>query len=181
MSRLGRWKWPVLIAALAGAAALALWGDKRPAGVVQASREADPARLGRPMARPAPAQPAAAAAAGTAAPALHSLAPRQASAPPATNPFAVTLDAAPPVARPAPAQLPPAAPTLVAPPYVFQGKQRIAGRWEVFLVRDEQVHIVQVGTVLDRNWRVDLIQPPTLTLTDLGTQQRFSIPIGDTP
>ena len=190
MSAAARWKWPLLLAMLAGAAALAFWGDKRPAGLAQPLREADAIRLPRTAAAPPhatklAAKPAATApalrAASGAAPSLALLLPRTQRAAPATNPFAVVADPAPPTARPVVATPPPVAPLPEGPPYAYQGKQRVAAGWEVFLVRDEQVHIVQVGSTLERRWRIDLIQPPTLTLIDLGNQQRFSIAIGESP
>lgn len=188
MSAAARWKWPLLLSLLAGAAALAWWGDKRPAGLAQPLRAADAVRVPRSAASSAPGSgktqlantPSTRAAPG-AAPTLALLLPRTQRAAPAANPFAVVIDPAAPSARPVVAMPLPTAPLPEGPPYVYQGKQRVAGGWEVFLVRDEQVHIVQVGSTLERRWRIDQVQPPVLTLVDLGTQQRFSIAIGESP
>lgn len=183
MSAAAGWKWPLLLALLAGAAALALWGDKRPAGLAQPLREAEAIRSPRSAAAGPTAvanTPTARALPGAAAN-LAQLLPRTQRAAPAANPFAVVSDPAAPTARPVLATPAPAAPPPDGPPYVYQGKQRVAGGWEVFLVHDEQLHIVQAGSTLERRWRIDMIQPPTLTLVDLGTQQRFSIPIGESP
>ena len=200
MSGNASWRWPLLLSGLAGAGALLLWSDP-PAGSV-----AQPTRLataGVAIANRADATTSTSTSTSTSArapttsttsaaasqmasappqaPGLAAVLRRSAQPAPAGNPFAVITDPRPSQAGAvvAAAPLPPPAPET--PPYVYQGKQQQGGRWQVFLVRDEQVHIVQVGNILDRRWRVDVIQPPVLTFTDLDHSQRFSIPIGELP
>ncbi len=184
MIKLTRLKWPVLLALLAGAGALALFGDKRPADLAQPLREANPtARVGNAPSPPGlprnPVEPTRAA--ETLRPVLDRstiAAPRHA----AGNPFTLRLAPPPPAApllmpaRTPVATVPPAPP---APPFVYQGKQWADQRWLVFLGRDEQTYIVQEGSTIERNYRVERIAPPTLTLTDLARQQSLSIAIGD--
>ena len=77
----------------------------------------------------------------------------------------------PPPEQPAP---PPAAPPL---PYAFLGKKLEGDTWEVFLSKAEQTFVARAGQVLENDWRVDKIAPPTLTLTylPLGLPQTLSI------
>jgi hypothetical protein len=77
----------------------------------------------------------------------------------------------PPPEQPAP---PPVAPPL---PYAFLGKKLEGDTWEVFLSRAEQTFIARTGQILENDWRVDKIAPPTLALTylPLGLPQTLSI------
>lgn len=198
MSGNASWRWPLLLSGLAAAGALLLWGDPPAGNVAQPTRQASAgvATANRAdattstststsaRASTSPSTSAAAPRAASAppqAPGLAAVLPRSAQPAPAGNPFAVIADPRPPQAGAVVAAAPPPPPAPETPPYVYQGKQQQGGRWQVFLVRDEQVHIAQVGSILDRRWRVDGIQPPVLTFTDLDHSQRFSIPIGEIP
>ena len=78
-------------------------------------------------------------------------------------------------------QVPAPVPAPVAPalPYTFLGKQYLAGQWEVFLNAQGRTMIVRLGDTLDGAWRVQALQPPTLTLMHLPTSEQKSLPIGD--
>ena len=107
------------------------------------------------------------------------LVPDAGAEPPARDPFSARSW------RPAaPAQgalAAPAAPTAPAPPYAFVGKKQEAGAWEVFLARGEQNFLAREGQVLEGQWRVDQVQPPTLTLTYLPLDARQTLAIGEAP
>lgn len=77
----------------------------------------------------------------------------------------------PPPEQPAP---PPVAPPL---PYTFLGKKLEGDAWEVFLAKGEQTFVARASQVIENDWRVDKIAPPTLTLTylPLGLPQTLSI------
>jgi hypothetical protein len=73
------------------------------------------------------------------------------------------------------------APAPVAPPVplVYLGKQRIDGRWQVFLSQGEQTVIVQEGQSIDNGtYRVESIKPPLLVLQFLPMAQEQMIGIG---
>ena len=78
-------------------------------------------------------------------------------------------------------QIPAPVPAPVAPalPYTFLGKQYLAGQWEVFLNAQGRTMIVRLGDTLDGAWRVQALQPPTLTLVHLPTSEQKSLPIGE--
>lgn len=183
----------LMAVALAGAAALVVFGDKTPAGsgVAEAVDR-----------RPQPA------AAGTAAPALPATAP--AAPAPAAN------DAKPAAAEvqilrllprgeligesgegsfggagavfgsqnwtppPPPPQAPPPPPPPQAPPlpFTYIGKAASEGAWEVFLARGEKTYVVRAQMVIDGVYRVDAVAPPMLKLTYLPLNQSQQLNIG---
>ncbi|HZV98506.1 MAG TPA: hypothetical protein VFF74_05910 [Methylophilaceae bacterium] len=77
-------------------------------------------------------------------------------------------------ARPVPAPKPMAPPL----PYSYMGRILDKGKVTVFLTRDEKPYVVQVGDVLDGQYRVDLIQPPVMELTYLPLAQKQRLNIG---
>lgn len=79
---------------------------------------------------------------------------------------------------PPPKPTPP--PPPVAPPLAFTviGKKLEEGKWEVFLARGEQIFIAKEKAVLDNNYRVESIKPPTLTVTYLPLNQTQTLTIG---
>jgi len=87
--------------------------------------------------------------------------------------------AAPPPSASAAAQTavapPPQAPPL---PFTYIGKAVGDGIWEVFLVRADKTYIVREQTVIDGQYRVERIAPPTITLTYLPLKQSQQINIG---
>ena len=84
----------------------------------------------------------------------------------------------PPPVKLAPPSPPPAP---VAPPlaFTFIGKKLEAGAWEVFLARGEQSFVVREGSVIDSTYRIDKISPPNLSLTYLPLGQTQSLSIGE--
>ena len=66
------------------------------------------------------------------------------------------------------------------------GKKTYLGRrkkledavWEVYLSKDDHTFIVREKSVVDTNYRVESIKPPTLTLTYLPLNQMQTLSIG---
>jgi hypothetical protein len=191
-------------AALAGAALLAVFGDKSPdAGVAepverapaQARLQAPPAAVSTPAA-PAPAAraPAASAVAATASSAaarhgspILALVPREiligdsdAQFRQGENVVFGSKDWTPPPPPPAPAP-PPPPPSAPPLPFTFIGKSVAGGTWEVYLARGDRTYIVRDKAVIDGTYRVDAIAPPLLTLTylPLNTVQQLNIGVFD--
>jgi hypothetical protein len=184
MSRVAgaRLRWTLLLVALAGAGWLALFGDKTPPGGTTR-----PAALAmQHQAQPRAAAPRAPGARANQVPepvvAIEMLIPRSqllplhrqdhvhrdlfASPPPPPDPKTVVAPAPAPVAPPL--------------PFRFIGKKLEGDAWEVFLAREDASFLVRVGSVLDSNYRVERIEPPSMVLTHLPTQQSQTLMIGDT-
>lgn len=175
-------RWTLLLAALAGAAWLALFGERPqdraapPAGtVVQPALRAPPpsARRATAVATLPPIEAlrlrSELARAGTRrVPDLFAPAPWTAAAP-----RAVAAASAPASDR-GPEPPPPL-------PFRFIGKKLEAGRWEVYLMRGDSSSIAREGATLDASYRVDRIDPPTLWLTHLPSGRPQSLAIGDMP
>jgi len=169
-------------AALVGAAALVLFGDRTPSATVAEAVERKPARSAPDagtvaVAKTTPAGPGA----------ILRLVPRdeligavgegsfkskdgvfggQSWNPPPPPPPPESRNQAPP---------PPTAPPL---PFQFLGKAAADGQWEVYLGRGEQTFVVRKGTQIDGVYRVDNIAPPTLTMTYLPMNQVQQLHIG---
>lgn len=81
---------------------------------------------------------------------------------------------------PPPAVKPPPPPPPTAPPLPFRylGKKTDDGPIEVYLVNGDHTYIVQEKTVLDNLYRVDAIQPTTMTITYLPLNQVQTLQIG---
>jgi hypothetical protein len=176
-------RWALWLPMLAVGGWLALFGDKSPAGGAAVSLPAKP--------QTAPSMPQPAAADQVERPKASHMEPGFALVP-RDQLFAKisdAADAAKPAARdlfdtrswnppsPAPPEQP--APPAIAPPlpYTFLGKKLEGDAWEIFLARGEQTFIVRASQVLENDWRVDKIAPPTLTLIylPLGLPQTLSI------
>lgn len=167
----------MLLAALLLAAGFALFGDKTPSSVV----EATPRSTTTPAAAPARANP------GAPKPALEVAILRLEPRATLIADGAETLGAAapafgsqnwtPPAPPPAPAP-PPPAPSAPALPFTYLGKAVANGAWEVFLARGDQTLIVRSKLVIDGAYRVDAIEPPNLTFTYLPLNQVQQLNIG---
>ncbi len=70
---------------------------------------------------------------------------------------------------------PPMAPPI---PFVYLGKKLESGQWEVYLSRGEEVFIAREGVTLAGIYRVQGINPSTLTLVYLPLKQSQTIFIG---
>ncbi len=188
----------VMAVALAGAAALVLFGDRTPSDTVAEAVERkapDAARAGATQAAAqAVAAPAAATVAAPAAPgrageaAILRLVPRDELIGDAGEGSFKSKDGVfggqnwnPPPPPPPAAELnPPPPPPPTAPPLPFQflGKAAADGQWEVYLGRGEQTFVVRKGTQIDGSYRVENIAPPTLTITYLPMNQVQQLNIG---
>jgi hypothetical protein len=183
MSALGRWRWLLWLALLAAAAWLAVFGDKTPA-----------ASTTLPSARASALPSAVAAAVSASIPTadrnranrvqtatLESLQPRDTLIPsaPAERPIRDIFSAAS-WAPPAPPPVAPAPAASTPPPFTFVGKKLEGEQWEVYLARGEQSFIARQGSIIDGSYRVDRIEPPTLTMTQLPQAQTMTIAIGET-
>ncbi|CAB3769685.1 hypothetical protein [Paraburkholderia humisilvae] len=86
-----------------------------------------------------------------------------------------------PSVAPASAQIPPLPPLPMTPsvPFTYIGKKAANGMWEVYLARGDETVIVHDNSMIDANYRVDSIRPPTLTLMYLPLRQVQTIDIGD--
>jgi hypothetical protein len=166
----------LLVVALAGAAALAAFGDKTPPADV-AEPVVRAASLNPPIAR-TPATPG-----GGAAPAILRLVSRDALIGEPADQFGAgdndlfaRQDWTPPP-PPAPAP-PPPAPSAPPLPFTYLGKSVGDGTWEVYLARGDRTYLVREQTVIDDVWRVDTIAPPVMTLTYLPLNQVQQLNIG---
>lgn len=81
----------------------------------------------------------------------------------------------PAAAQPAPPPPPPMAPPL---PFTFIGKSVGDGVWEVYLARGDRTYTARTNEVIDGTYRVDAIAPPILRLTYLPLNQVQQLNIG---
>ena len=84
----------------------------------------------------------------------------------------------PPPPAPVAVVPPPATALAPAPPqFIYLGKRRDDQGWQVYLGHGEAALIVREGETLEGGYRVESIQPPTLTLVRAGQdgQQRIAI------
>jgi hypothetical protein len=73
---------------------------------------------------------------------------------------------------------PPPAPTAPPLPFTVLGKGLADGAWEVYLARPDRTYVARVGTVIDGMYRIDAIAPPTMTITYLPLNQVQQLNIG---
>lgn len=83
------------------------------------------------------------------------------------------------VPPPPPKPLPPAPPTAPPLPFTFLGKLLEEGKITVFLTKQDRNYVIKAGDVIDGTYRVDAIQPSTLSLTYLPLDIKQSMSIGD--
>jgi hypothetical protein len=186
MSAFGRWRWLFWVVLLVGAAWLAVFGDKTPAPTTAQPSASDRAgappsiAVVTPLSPPIRASDRIRAVQGPTA-TLEPLQPRSTLIPltPAERPVRDIFSAAnwAPVAPPAVA---PAPAVPMPPPFTFVGKKFEGEQWEVYLARGEQSFIARQGSTIDGNYRIDKIEPPTLTMTQLPQSQTMTIAIGET-
>lgn len=166
----------LLAAALAIAAWLALFGDKTPAGgiaepvaraSVQTTKNSTPVQETKPSHEPVI----------LALQARDTLIGGAAADKPANGLFDSQSWTPPPPPPPKPAPPPP--PTAPPLPFTYLGKKFEDGTWEVYLSQDEQTLIVRAQSIINGVYRVESIQPPTLSLTYLPLNQTQTITIGE--
>jgi hypothetical protein len=183
----------ILALALAGAALLAVFGDRSPEGSIAepVERPAAQAALVRTaVPTPVPVVPAAKAGDAPAGQQILALVPRdvligdgeaafgqgQNGAGPFAHQDWTPPPPPPPPPQPAPPPPPPTAPPL---PFKFIGKLVGDGVWEVYLARGDRTYVVRdKGFVIDGTYRVESIAPPVLTLTYLPLNQVQQLNIG---
>jgi hypothetical protein len=191
----------LLGAALAGAALLAIFGDRSSdSGVAEAVERAPGARAQAQAQGQAPMPAAAAPVRAVSLPAgdraasaspdgarILALVPREALIGDSDDQFRqggnpvfgrqdwTPPPPPPPKPAPAPPPPPPSAPPL---PFTFIGKSVADGAWEVYLARGDRTYVVRDKTVIDGTYRVDAIAPPVLTLTYLPLNQVQQLNIG---
>lgn len=169
-------RWWIGLPLLAAGAWLALFGDKSPAGDAAASA---------PVAAVPAAQPRTAAAV-PAGDVTLALVPRDQlfAKPDAQSPERATARDLFSARNWNPPPPPPpvfvAAPVAPPVPYAFLGKKLEANVWEVYLSRGEQTFVARTGQVLEGEWCVDRIAPPSLELTYLPLGQALTLSIGET-
>lgn len=85
--------------------------------------------------------------------------------------------------KPAPVQavalVAPVTPEAPALPYTFLGKQFLEGRWQVFMGLRERTLIVKENDTVDGVWRVSAIKPPSMGILHLPTGQPRVLAIGE--
>ena len=182
-------RWAVLLALLAVSAWLALFGDKTPVGLVRPRGEGGAGSAGAPVKTPtsgAATRPVARA--GSEPARIEALVSRRSwfepERPAAADLFARAAWHAPPPAPPPP---PPPAPAPVAeapapvplPNYKVAGKQHDGRQWEVFLLRDENIAVVRAGQLIEPDWQVVEIVPPSMTVLHVPSGQQHRIAIGE--
>lgn len=182
----------LLGAALAGAALLAIFGDRSTdSDVAEAVERAPRPRAAAPAPSALAASTARAAAAATPAAAesaggspILALIPREALIGDGDAGFRQGENGVfgrqdwtppPPPPQPAPPPPPPSAPPL---PFTFIGKAVANGAWEVYLTRGDRTYVVRDKSLIDGTYRVDAIAPPLLTLTYLPLNQVQQLNIG---
>lgn len=84
----------------------------------------------------------------------------------------------PPPPSAAQATAPPPPPTAPPVPYNYFGKAIADGQWEVYLARGDKTYVVRDKTVIEGAYRVDRIAPPLMTVTYLPLNQVQQINIG---
>lgn len=170
----------LLAGGLAAAGGLAFFGDKTPgSGIAEPVARRQPAPVAAAAKKTAPAQD------------ILALRPREeligggARSTQADALFA-SQSWAPPPAPPPPPQQPqhPQAPEQAPPPstpplpFTYLGKKSEDGAWEVYLARGDQTYIVRDKSVIDPAYRVEAIQPPTMSVRYMPLNEIQVLTIG---
>jgi hypothetical protein len=170
----------ILAATLAGAAWLAFFGDKTPAGNI-----AEPVvrAANRPAVRPAAPSASHATAKAGSVPEIEALIAREEliGGAQAAAGASVALFGSQnwnPPQPPPPKPAPPPPPTAPPVPFTYLGKKSEDGKWEVYVGRGDQTLILHENSEIDGTYRVDAIRPPTMTLTYLPLKQSQTLAIG---
>ena len=157
---------------LAGAAAVAIFGDRTPSG--SPAVEVAPRRSSAPPAQERRKHSEAA---------ILALVPRATlighdfpDRPPSLF-GSRTLVETPAAATPS--EVPRGEPEVPQLPFTYLGKKYQDGKWEVYLAIGDQTYFVREGSVVDQTYAVNTIRPPILTLTYLPKKQMQTMTIGD--
>ncbi len=84
----------------------------------------------------------------------------------------------PPPPPPPQSNVPPPPPMAPPVPYIYFGKAIADGQWEVYLARGDKTYVARNKTVIEGAYRVDRIAPPLMTVTYLPLNQVQQINIG---
>lgn len=169
-------RWAALLLLLGISAWLAVFGDKTPTPIFTDTLKdvaPSPPSQAAVIVNPLPTQKTAASAPVT----VLALEPRQkllVSRSPKRDLF-TSASWTPPPPPPLLAPMTPTAPPL---PFIYIGKKFEAGQWEAYLGFGDQTFIVREGSIINDVYRVDVLTPPTLTLTYLPLDQAQTLPIG---
>ena len=184
----------LLGAALLGAAALVLLGDRTPDTEVAEAVDRPAAAAPRSVAAPLPAAPAPRTASTATPPpaakgqAILALVPRDVLIGDSEGRFGQGENGGsvfgrqdwtpPPPPQPVVQAAPPPPPMAPPMPFTFIGKSVGEGAWEIYLARGDRTYVVHDKDVIDGTYRVDSIAPPVLTLTYLPLNQVQQMNIG---
>lgn len=174
----------LLVAGLGVAGWLAFFGDKTPVGdIAEPVARAPRSAPALPSVAPSGATAHAAIAKASSAPDIAVLLPRDeliggAHASTAANVLFVSQNWNPPPPPPPPKPAPPPPPTAPPLPFTYLGKKIEDGAWEVYVSRGDQTLILHVKSIIDGTYRVDAIQPPTLSVTYMPLNQVQTLAIG---
>lgn len=179
MSANRRWRWPAWGVLLCTAGWLAVFGDKTPADAASLPGSGKRTATAPGLASPAKATPRRSSPPRGAV-VLEALRPRDdlGQAPMSRRSTKDLFATIAPASTPAPPAVTPEPPPP-PPAFTFLGKKLEGDRWEVYLTRDDKSYIVREGMTIDDNFRVDKIEPPTLTMTQIPTSQALTIFIGN--
>ena len=163
----------LLVIGLAASAAVAVFGDRTPeaevAEAVPRAEQADVARTTPDAHKPA----------ATVAISIAALRPRsELMGRGAGELFARQSFDPPPPPPPKEIPGPPPAPQAPPPPFTYLGKQLDNARWEVWLAVGDHTYIAREGSVIERDYVINRISPPNLTLTYLPLKQMQTMTIG---
>ncbi|WP_417067563.1 hypothetical protein [Niveibacterium terrae] len=159
----------LLIAGFALSAGLVLWDRSGPAHAIEA-----PSKPVTAASAPPPA-PVTRTPQNHSAPPIDELAPRSIYTATDANAFGAPKPKPLPPLPPPPLPPPPSAPPL---PFRYIGKQFAGGAWEVYVAKPDRTLVVHCGDVLDQQYKVEAISPPTLVLTYLPMNQKQLLQIG---
>jgi hypothetical protein len=84
-----------------------------------------------------------------------------------------------PTPAPVTAQLAPEPVPVAVPNYRVLGKKLENEVWELYLGQDDASFIVRAGDTLEGIWRIEKIDPPTVSMTHVPTGNTQSLAIGD--
>ena len=176
----------IMIAGVAGSAALAIFGDRtpgraavEPAARVEAARPVDrDAELGAAV--PPSADRSADKGQARAPTMILALRPRADLLGRASRDLfaSQTFDPPPPPPPPVAKQAASAPPSPPPMPFTYLGKKLEDARWEVYLAIGDHTYFVREGSVVERDYAVNAIKPPVLTMTYLPMKQMQTLQIG---
>lgn len=181
-----RKRWWILGGLLIGAAGLAFFGDSTPYQVateiasppVRPTETADSttrssAKSSRTKSAPdVQAEPTV----------LLALKPRDElihASPPSSVDLFTAMSWAPPQPPPPSAPMPVVAPVAPPLPYTYVGKKQQGGQWEVYLLKDELTYIVHQGSIVEDQYVVEHIEPPSMRFKYRPLGQVQTLMIGE--